>query len=252
MLTALTVAVIVAQLAAGAALLRISVRHYASLAALMAVLSVEAAGALLFSPHSSAYLWFWMALQPAKYALVALVAFQMIRRLPEHYGPRLGRFGRDILLQSLQLALLISLASGLIEALYARSEYGAPWLPFAFAFGRVFMVLAAVVLALIAWWVYRSGVRLSRNLPRHAGLFAAYLWTHMIVYLTRNLLGNRASYQLDELMLLADILLSVSWIALLAPAGEALPPKIEHTPDQLAALDARADALTRALKKAGE
>ena len=165
MLTALTIAAIVAQFAAGARLLAVSRRHYSAFFALFALLSIAAAGAVFLNPGTISYLWFWIALQPLKLALMALAAIELIRRVPEHYGPKPGRLGRDILFRSLQFAILIALASAVLEARYAHNSYAAPWLPFTVTFERVFRPLVALLLILTARWVYASRVRLSRNLP---------------------------------------------------------------------------------------
>jgi hypothetical protein len=253
MLTALCSVVIAAQLTAGAHALRLSSRRYVWFAALTLVLSLEAAGAVILRLGTDNYMWFWIGIQPAKYAAMGFAALEIVRRLPEHFGNRLGAYGKNVFVRALQASLLLSVLSAFIEvSLVPPVKHSALVLRVTIGFARIFQFLLAVLLALIAWEVYLTQVRLSRNLLRHAMLFATYLWTHVALYLIRNLLTTTArasATALNDAMLVFDATLFAAWVVLLRPAGESLPSKTSDSPEEVAALHAITDRFRQTLRR---
>ncbi len=252
-MTALCIAVIVFKMAAAMRLLSTS-RRYISVSGLLFAGGIEAAGALCLPLASSAYMWFWVAMQPCKAAFLLLACREIIARIPEHYRFSIRNVGRRKLSLAIHVAAAVTVVSSLLDALIGRGR-NLPVVSGILTGDRMCYSLVGIVVLLIARDVWLSRIRLSSNLVVHAGLFSLYVWAHAALFLGRSLAltaSNRIVTLLSAAMLCADMAICAAWVWFIRRRGEALPSKPRLTDEEEAILERRMRGLLDVSSRAAE
>lgn len=181
----------------------------------------------------------WMITEPLLLLLLILTTTEIVAKVPGYYRA-FGSFGRQSLRRLLDIAIVLALASSVIEA-----ASGTQWtwsikmlLRYAFGLHRVTTSLLALYLVLVAIFVSRVPVPFRHNLVIHSRLFACYLSMQTGFSLYFLVIGHGTATG-NDLLAGGTSLLFVLWAVLLTSRGEALPPRKTLSQDEIQANEER-------------
>jgi hypothetical protein len=206
---------------------------------------------ILLDVRTNLYLKYWLVAEPLFCLLYILIVFELYRLVLANYKGlhTVGRWAMYI----------ISAVSVLLSGLTLIPKLGSmPWTTakfrFVLALERGVNTSLVIFLMLMLLFLSRYPIRLSRNVRVYAFVYPVFFLSTTLGMLLFTLLGIQMLSAINSAMSALSVACTIAFLALLKPAGEAVPKvqsgvTLEHAQVLLSRLDSLNTTLLRVSRR---